>query len=128
MIVLRIAVVAALGLSGPAVAETIVLPSGNSAVLLDVVTDAPGLEPTHRFRFVSPDVTAGADYMKTEADMAHLCRTVALPQIEVAEPRPDLIVIPLADRPVPFGAPDPNAIQFFEAYTPDGGDCLWRDF
>lgn len=82
----------------------------------------------HRYRFVSPSLTPDRDYVTTEADMAHLCVSYALPRVETAEPRPEAIVITLADRPVPFGATDPEAVQFFEAYTPQGTDCLWRDF
>ena len=35
-------------------------------------------------------------------------------------PQPSQIVISLADRPVPFGQPDPEATQFFEAFRPEG--------
>lgn len=116
----------------PAVSATdgtpIALPSGLTVTFLDVVTDAPGMGPAHRFRFVSTELDANQDYTTTEADMAHLCRAYALPRVESADPRPEAIVITLADRAVPFGEMAPEAVQFFEAYRPEGGECVWQGF
>ena len=39
------------------------------------------------------------------------------------------IVISIADRAVPFGTVDPEAVQFFEGYSigADGG-CVWEPY
>ena len=60
--------------------------------------------------------------------MVHLCRSYALPRIADADPPAHSIVISLADREVPFGAADPEAVEFFGAYAPEGGECVWQAF
>ncbi|SPJ24271.1 DUF6497 family protein [Palleronia abyssalis] len=122
-----LAVLAALPML-PARAEVIPLPSGMTVSALDVITDAPGLGVAYRFRFVADALDPAQDYATTEADMAHLCRSYALKVVEAVEPPPDAIVITLADKAVPFGSTDPDAVQFFEAYRPVDGDCEWQAF
>ena len=48
--------------------------------------------------------------------------------IEVANmhPQPEQIVISLMDRLVDFGATNPDATQFFEAYRIEDGTCIWE--
>ncbi|MCV2866494.1 DUF6497 family protein [Albidovulum sediminicola] len=109
--------------------EAILLPSGMSVSYLDTIHAAPGPEGlTIRFRFVSAalaDRPAGDD---TLADMTWLCETFALPRIASTGPRPEQVIITLADRPVEFGSSDPEAIQYFEAFRPEGQTCTWEAF
>ncbi len=58
--------------------------------------------------------------------MQALCETYALPRIGGMVPEPQQIVIVLADRAVPFGEAAPEAVQFFEAYRPENGACIWE--
>ena len=126
---LRAAALLAITVATPAASEApIPLPSGLKVTFLDVITDAPGLGLAYRFRFVAPDLDPAQDYITTEADMAHLCRAYALPRVEGVEPQPRAIVITLAERPIPFGEMVPDVVQFFEAYRPENGDCVWQDF
>ncbi|WP_199258367.1 DUF6497 family protein [Paracoccus binzhouensis] len=61
-------------------------------------------------------------------DIVWLCEHWILPRIASPAPRPSQIVISLADRELPFGAYDPEAIQLFEAFRlpPDRDACEWE--
>ena len=65
-------------------------------------------------------------------DMDWLCQTYALPRLAATGPKPAEIIISMADRDVPFGESDPEATQFFNAYSidysKDGTNCLWEPF
>ncbi|SIS56932.1 DUF6497 family protein [Phaeovulum vinaykumarii] len=67
---------------------------------------------------------AGADPLL--ADLTWLCDTQALPALAGGGPQPAQIIISVADRPVPFGAPNPEAVQVFEAFRPENGRCVWE--
>lgn len=110
------------------VAGAIDVPSGREVTLIDVITTAPGPEgATARFRFLSPDLTA-ADAEGSVADMQALCDSYALPRTEGTVPEPQQIVISLSSEVVPFGEAAPDVVQFFEAYSPEGGACTWQPF
>ncbi|MEZ5796242.1 MAG: DUF6497 family protein [Paracoccaceae bacterium] len=108
----------------PASGETVTVPSGRQVQVLDVITNAPGpAGATARFRFVLPGLAQDDD---AAADMEALCNSYALPRVDQMVPAPQQIIIVLADRAVPFGEPAPEAVQFFEAYSVDGGACIWE--
>ncbi|WP_375261091.1 DUF6497 family protein [Palleronia sp.] len=127
---MRLVFAAVFAAAGPSflAAEPIPLPSGLQVEFLDIVADDPGLGYAYRFRFVAAALDASRSYSTTEADLAHLCRSYALPRVVNADPPAASIVIALADRVLPFGSTDPEAVQFFEAYTPLGADCVWQAF
>lgn len=105
---------------------TIALPSGGRAEWLDVVSDTAGVEgATARFRFIDQNLKAGEDRGE---DMQKLCDTFALERVAGMVPAPRQIVITLADRPVPFGQTDPEAVQLFEAYRLENAACIWEMF
>jgi hypothetical protein len=125
----------ALGLAaGQAGAEDapIPVPSGQEVRLIDVVHDAHGPEGlTVRFRFLAPAIARDGGTVppdKALADMLALCDGYALPRIPATGPMPAQIVISLSDRPVAFGAADPDATQYFEAYSIGTGRCVWEEF
>lgn len=110
-------------------ADEITVPSGLPITLQEVITNRPGQGLTYRFRFISPDIARGQrDYEMVEADMAHLCKVFALPRIPTPGPKPNQIVISIADRETAFGSPDPEITQFFEAYSIEGDTCIWEPF
>ena len=117
-----------------ALAETapLDLPSGRAVTFLDVVRGAPGPGGlTVRFRFIEPDLRDVIDatpYDELEADMHFLCETYAVEQISNIGPQPSTVMISISDRPVEFGAQDPDVVQIFEAYRPENGACLWEGF
>ena len=109
--------------------EAITLPSGMVVTYLDTVHAAPGPEGlTVRFRFLAPQIAGQEAGEETLSDMTWLCENYALPRIPVTGPVPSQVIITLADRPVEFGAADPEATQYFEAFRPEGGTCEWEVF
>jgi hypothetical protein len=100
------------------------VPSSQPVTLFEVIAEEDG--PVLRYRFLAPRVREYG-FETLMGDMQALCETVAVPQ--VAEADPDLrIVVSLMDREVPFGEPDPDARQHFEAYRVEGVSCIWEVF
>ena len=82
-----------------------------------------------RLRFVAPRI--GSDpgeygFDVVELDMEHLCETLGIPW--AAEGGAELIVVSFAAAPVEFGTPSPEVAQFFEAYRPVDGECVWEEY
>jgi len=121
---MRFAVALAALLAAPVAAEDIVLPSGRTVTLDETIRDTAGpVGLTDRFLFLAPWI-AGVAYEDLAPEIAWLCDTVALPRVESSTPPPVQIIVSLADRPVPFGASDPAATQFFEAFSVADGACV----
>ena len=121
---MRAAVALVTLLSAPAAAEDVVLPSGRTVTLAETIRDTAGPAGlTDRFRFLAPWI-AGTPYEDIAPDIQWLCDTVALPRVESSTPPPAQIVISLSDREVAFGASDPDATQFFEAFTVADDACM----
>jgi Family of unknown function (DUF6497) len=107
----------------------IAVPSGQAVTLQEVVWNAPGPDGlTLRFRFVAPAIAPGGavSFDAASADMQALCQTYAIPRLSDFGPQVQQIVISLADRAVVFGATEPDATQFFEAYRVEDGTCIWE--
>lgn len=115
-----------------AAAESLDLPSGRTVSFHDVVHGAPGPGGlTVRFRFIEADLRQVIDttpYDALETDMHYLCETFALERISNIGPQPSSVMISISDRPVEFGAQDPDVAQVFEAYRPEDGACIWEGF
>ncbi|MFK7752921.1 MAG: DUF6497 family protein [Sedimentitalea sp.] len=114
----------------PAHAE-ISVPSGQAVTLNEVLIDENPGERWLRFRFVAPAIAraGGAiSYDQAAADMDHLCASLALPYMSEQGLSAVRIVISMMDRRVDFGAPAPDATQFFEAYRPENATCIWEEF
>jgi len=121
--------------AAPALAEGaggIALPSGREVAFHDVIWGESGPAGlTLRFRFLEPGLAQALDemdYDDLEADMAYLCETYALARIASTGPQPSQVVISISNRPVEFGEADPEAVQVFEAYTPEADGCIWEGF
>ena len=50
----------------------------------------------------------------------------ALPRIPGIGPQPSQLIISMADRALPFGEAAPEAIQYFEAFRLENGQCVWE--
>jgi len=97
----------------------------------EVLTDQPGQGLAYRFRFVAPKISRDkgqADFEMIGRDMEYLCNSYALPKIAKGGPVPNQIIISMADRITTFGEPDPDATQFFEAFSIKGDGCSWDPF
>jgi len=112
--------------------EALAVPSAQPIHFHEVIMDQPGPEGlTARFRFVAPLITtdgSGIDFFASEADMQFLCETYALPRLSNIGPQVSQVVVSLSSRPTPFGQSDPNVVQFFESYRPEGEACIWEEF
>ncbi|HQY43470.1 MAG TPA: DUF6497 family protein [Paracoccaceae bacterium] len=112
--------------------EKIEVPSGQDITFVDMVHDAPGPDGlTYRFRFLAPDIARADGTVTVDMafdDMQALCEDYALPRVAGTGPAPGQIIISLSDRPVDFGIPNPEATQFFEAFSPEGTTCIWEGF
>lgn len=108
----------------------VILPSGREVFWAETLSDSAGPAGlTLRFRFVAPALVPAAgddDYAALAADMQMLCDGFALPRLTQTGPRPAQVVIGLADRLVPFGEADEEAVQYFEAYSLANGRCDWE--
>jgi hypothetical protein len=118
--------------SAPAAQGGLAVPSGQAVTFLDTIHAVPGPEGlTVRFRFVAPAIAREGGTVTAEAaqrDMEWLCQNYAVPRLPTTGPVPEQVVISLSDRPVEFGAPAPEATQFFEAYRIEDGTCHWEAF
>lgn len=88
--------------------------------------------PAVRFRFLAPSIARSKNmigFPEAEEDMAVLCQDYVLPVLAAEQmQQPSQIIIVLSDRPVVHGTTDPEATQFFEAYRPEDGLCIWEGF
>jgi hypothetical protein len=107
------------------------VPSGQAVQLHEVLLDeAPGALWA-RFRFVAPAISRDGgtvDFGQAGLDMDHLCAALVLDYLKAHSITPARVVISLSDRKVEFGAPAPDATQFFEAYRLEDGACIWEEF
>lgn len=107
------------------------VPSGQQAVLHEVLVDAQEVVIYLRFRFLTPQIGVGEqqiDFEVAGVDMMHLCEAVALPYMVEHDLTGDKIVISFMDRITEFGQPDPDATQYFESFRPENGTCMWDEF
>lgn len=121
---------AALALSAAPLAAADV-PSGQEAVLHEVLVDAQDTTTYLRFRFLTPQIGAEAGQISFDVaggDMMHLCQTLALPYMAEYDLTGDKIVISFMDRITEFAQPDPDATQYFESFKPKNDTCIWDEF
>lgn len=108
------------------------LPSGQEVVPLDMALERQGDGQVWLvLRYLAPRIareTGDLGYDDVIADLDALCAgpgLTAAAQAEATGPAPDQIVVTLMDRPVPWGATDPRATLFIEAYSPGPEGCTW---
>lgn len=109
------------------------VPSGQTVTLLEVNQQDGNQEGSAiHVRFLAPEIsrnTGRIDFSQAEEDMAVICQDYVLPHLSrLTETEPEQIVIVLADRWVEFGVSDMDATQFFEAFRPENGVCVWDGF
>ncbi|HEY0213632.1 MAG TPA: DUF6497 family protein [Paenirhodobacter sp.] len=122
---------AALFLPGVAMAQDVVVPSGQPVQWIETLRDLQGPSGlTLRFRFVAPELGTpqAVSQDQLEADMQALCDGYALPRVAATGPQPAQIVISLSSKVIPFGESDATVAQFFDAYSIVDGVCSWDMF
>ncbi|MCK0169756.1 DUF6497 family protein [Aliiroseovarius sp. S1123] len=109
------------------------VPSGQPVTLLEVnQQDGNHGGSAIHVRFLAPEIsrnTGRIGFSQAEEDMAVICQDYVLPHLSrITQTEPEQIVIVLADRWVEFGVSDMDATQFFEAFRPEDGVCVWDGF
>lgn len=109
------------------------VPSGQTITLLEVnQQDGNQGGSAIHVRFLAPEIartTGSIAFSQAEEDMAVICQDYVLPHLsKITDVEPEQIVIVLADRWVEFGVSDMEATQFFEAFRPENGVCVWDGF
>lgn len=112
---------------------SLTVPSGQPITLLEVnQQDGNQGGSSIHVRFLAPEIarnTGSIAFSQAEEDMAVICQDYVLPHLsKITETEPEQIVIVLADRWVEFGVSDMDATQFFEAFRPENGECVWDGF
>ena len=114
----------------PAAADGV--PSGQALVLWEVVWErVQGAGTQAVLRFIAPGIAregGSVDAVAAMADLDWLCRTHGVTVASLPAARSDIVVVTMMDRPVPRGATDPQATQYFGVYSVEGGDCLPQNF
>ena len=110
-------------------APTFDAPSGLVLSLQDVIWEQEtGIV---RIRFVAEGLGGEApmSFSEVAGDFVWLCETQGVPALQRNAIEATEVIISIADRAVPFGTIDADAVQFFEGYsvTPDG-TCQWEPF
>ena len=68
-------------------------------------------------------------FSEVAGDFLWLCQTRGVPALEQNGLDGVGLIISIADRDVPFGTMDPEAVQFFEGYSvSEDGDCVWEPY
>ncbi|NDV01006.1 DUF6497 family protein [Pseudoroseicyclus tamaricis] len=110
-------------LAAPAAAQDVAAPSGQPWRIFDVVLEGTSAH----LRFISEGLEA-EDFESIAGDFQWLCDNLALPALETNEVAVEGITISVADRELPFGEMDPEAVQFFEGFRVEDGACVWELF
>lgn len=108
--------------------SAVAVPSGMPVTFYDSSLDSGAA--VERFRFLAPRIGGSSplSYDEVAPDMQHLCDSFALPRLGEEAVIPSLIVISLMAEPVEVGVTSPEIRQYFEAYSPQGGTCVWEAF
>ena len=61
-------------------------------------------------------------------DFLWVCEALALPALAANGWETAEVAVSLADREVPFGATDPDSVQFFEGFRVEAGACVPQAF
>lgn len=119
-------------LCAPALADGLVVPSGQPVILQETIIDQPTADAAiYRFRYLAPAIARSTGTMGFEAsiaDMQHLCDTEALQNMAAPLPATVQVIISFADMPVPFGETNPDVTQFFVAFSIKDGLCTLEPF
>ncbi len=112
---------------------SLTVPSGQTVTLLEInQQDGNQGGSAIHVRFLAPEIsrnTGSIAFSQAEEDMAAICQDYVLPHLsKITDTEPEQIVIVLADRWVEFGVSDMDATQFFEAFRPEDGVCVWDGF
>ena len=103
----------------------VMLPSGLAVTYLDRIDESP----VWRYRYVAPALNEDTvDFEAVAEDMAVLCATHALPQLQHDGQSAERIIVSLMSEKLDFGVMSPEVRQFFESYSIEDNLCIWEVF
>ncbi|MGH1465867.1 MAG: DUF6497 family protein [Cognatishimia sp.] len=110
--------------------ETLAVPSGFSVRMQENRIDQlPDGAQVLRMRFVMPAMARPEHvYAEVEGDFEALCNQLASGLVHAQTDDIDHIVVSLSDRETDFGVSNPDATQYFEAFTLETDICIWEGF
>lgn len=112
--------------------QSFTVPSGQAVTLNEVIVDQPTPDnATYRFRFLAPAIarTGGTMTFETSiADMQYLCDSYAVQTLTAPLPASLQLIIAFSDMVFPFGDTNPEATQFFVAFSLQDGRCVMDPF
>jgi hypothetical protein len=98
-------------------------------VLWQVLWERVGGQGTQAvLRVIVPGAAEPGYADMVQDDLDWLCETHAAPLSALPAARSDEVVVTIMDRPVPRGATDPEARQFFGVYAMRDGACVPEGF
>ena len=104
--------------------EVLQAPSGHELTLCDVVFEIqPSNDSWVVVRVIDADL-AGAS-RADQRDHDWVCETWGLPALD-KEPRPTRIIVQIMETAFVRGEPVPGITQSIEAYSEEGGACIWE--
>ena len=112
--------------SSVAAAEAIDVPSGQPLSFLEFISENDG--DLVRFRFLTPEIGVGYDYMAVFPDFQAVCDQQVMPVLDQNGLAPTQIVLSMSAQDIPFGEDNPDVLQFFEIFRPENGLCIWEEF
>ena len=107
-------------------AQDIAVPSGQPLSFLEFISEQDGL--LVRFRFLTPQIGDGFDYLTVFPDFQALCDEQVVPVLDQNGLTPAQIVLSMSAQDIPFGEDNPDVLQFFEIFRPENGTCIWEEF
>ena len=112
--------------------DAFAVPSGQGVTLQEVIVDQPSAGAAiYRFRFLAPAIArigGTMDFEGSVGDMQHLCAGYAVQQIMAPLPAASQVIIAFSDMPLPFGETNPEATQFFMAFSLVDGLCVLEPY
>lgn len=123
-----IATATMLGVLGQGVVATpLSVPSRMVVSHLDMRIERHSDAPQARYRYIMPDLAPDFDFSQVSNDLKALCNSHALPNLDTTSPEIRQIVVSLSDRVVKYGEMDRQAVQVFETFLVEDGQCIWGD-
>ena len=107
----------------PAMAQDIMVPSGHTLSLFDVIME----NDIGRFRFVLPEIADDVAFEDIVDDLDYVCAEVALPALTQAGSGVSQLVISVSAAEVPFGEAT-DIVQYFQPFRREGDACIWEEF
>lgn len=106
------------------------VPSGHNVTLHEALTDTlPDGQNVLRLRYIIRELGGeGAGYADVADDFQHLCNLQGIAIQQNEKLTLSQIIVSFANKETEFGVPNPDATQYFEAFSIENDTCIWEGF